>query len=89
VLARGSAPAIELLRPQDALTQLMSHWYGARFGMGLLRSLRLSSFFLQCVNHANKVAVYRLQRPSSLPALSDVAQLVEEQFARDVQPDKA
>ena len=84
VLGQGSEPEIEPLRPQEALTEIMRHWYGARFGMELLRPLGISSFFLQSANLANKVTVCRLKRPFSLPALPDVARLVEEHIARDV-----
>ena len=89
MLAHGPELGIEPLQPQEALTELMPHWYGARFGMGLLRSLGLSSFFLQCATLANKITVCRLKRPPSLSALPDVAQLVEEHLARDVHPAEA
>ena len=83
LLAVGSTPAIEPCRPQEALKAIMSHWKGAQFGPELLRSSDVSSFFLQCGNLANKVAVYRLKRPASLPALPEVADLVEEHLALD------
>jgi hypothetical protein len=84
VLAEGSAPAIEPLRPQEALRELMHHWYGARFGVELLRPLGLSSFFLQCANLANRATVWRLARPYSLAALPEIARLVEEHLAQDM-----
>jgi hypothetical protein len=84
VLAEGSAPAIEPLRPQEALRELMHHWYGARFGAELLRPAGLSPFFRQCADLANRATVHRLARPYSLATLPDVARLVEEHLARDV-----
>lgn len=78
VLNQGLKPEIELLHPQQALKELMPHWYGARFGMELLQALGLSSHFLQCANLANKIPVCRLKRPRSLSALPDVTRLVEE-----------
>lgn len=86
VLAPGPAPAIEPLRPQEALVELVRHWYGARFGIELLRPSGLSSLFLQCGNLANRVPVCRLRRPSSLTTLRDVARLVEEHMAGAVRP---
>jgi hypothetical protein len=86
VLAPGPVPAIEPLRPQEALIELVRHWYGARFGIELLRPSGLSSFFLRCGNLAKRVPVYRLTRPSSLSTLRDVARLVEEHLVGAVLP---
>jgi len=83
LLAVDSSPAIEPCNPQEALTGIMRHWKGSQFGPDLLRSSDLSSFFLQCANLANKVAVYRLKRPASLAALPEVADLVEEHLAAE------
>jgi len=83
LLAVDSSPAVEPCNPQEALTGIMRHWKGSQFGPDLLRSSDLSSFFLQCVNLANKVAVYRLKRPASLAALPEVADLVEEHLAAE------
>jgi len=85
VLSPGPEPEIEPLRPQEALIELMPHWYGARFGTELLQTLGLSTHFLQCANLASKVPVYRLKRPPSLSALPDVSRLVEEHLASDLQ----
>jgi len=69
VLGEGAAPAIEPLRPQEALVELMQHWYGTRFGVELLRPSGLSGFFQQCARLAGRVTVCRLRRPYSLPTL--------------------
>jgi len=84
VLREGAAPAIEPLRPQEALVELMQHWYGTRFGVELLRPSGLSGFFQQCARLADRVTVCHLIRPYSLPILPDVAGLVEQHLARDV-----
>jgi hypothetical protein len=85
VLSQGQEPEIEALRPQEAWTELMPHWYGARFGKELLRSLGLSTHFLQCTDLANKVAICHLRIPRSLSALPDVARLVEAHVASALQ----
>jgi hypothetical protein len=82
VLGQGLEPEIEPLRPQEALAELMRHWYGARFGIGLLRIIDISSFFRHCAHLANEVTISRLKRPFSLLALHDVARLVEEHLGR-------
>jgi hypothetical protein len=84
VLARGADAAIEPLPAQEALLELVRHWYGARFGMELLRPLGVASVFSQCAQLANTVPVYRLRRPPSLATLADVAGLLEVHLERDV-----
>lgn len=81
VLGQGQKPEIEALRPREAWTELMPHWYGARFGTELIRALGPPTHFLQCVDLANKIAVCRLRRPPSLSALPDVVPLVEAHLA--------
>lgn len=77
VLGVGPEPTVESLQSWEALTALMLHWYGARFGAGVLRALGLSTHFLQCAELARKVPVYRLKRLNDLTALPEVARLVE------------
>jgi hypothetical protein len=86
ILAEGPAPAVEPIQPREALRELMRHWYGARFGVELLRPAGLSAFFRQCADLANRTTVCRLYRPYSLPSLPDVARLVENHLAGDVRP---
>jgi hypothetical protein len=86
LLSRGATPAIELCRPQEALSEIMRNWAGARFGEELLRVSNIASFFLQCATLTKKIAVYRLRRPASLAALSQVVDLVEEHLAGGLQP---
>ena len=85
VLAEGAVPAIEPpLRPRDALLELMSHWYGSRFGDRLLQvDGAAGSHFLQCAALANSVTVRRLRRSRPLQALLDLARMVEDDLAHD------
>ncbi len=80
VLDRGPEAAIEPIHPQQALLELMPHWYGARFGMELLQALGVSTHFLQCAALARDVPIYRFSRPRSLSGLPDVARLLEKQI---------
>jgi hypothetical protein len=77
VLDVGPKPGIEPLRSWEALQALMPHWYGARFGAGVLRALGLPDHFLQCVELVRKVPVCRLRKPADLGALPEVVHLVE------------
>jgi hypothetical protein len=77
VLGVGAEPMVELLQPWEVLRALMPHWYGARFGAGVLRALGLGAHFLQCAELGRKVPVYRLKRPKDLTAMPEVVRLVE------------
>lgn len=85
VLSDGAAPAIEPLEPQEALTELMPHWYGARFGTHLLEAMGLPWLFQQCVQLINQAPVYRLIRSRSLSSLPELVQLVEDHHPRGIQ----
>ena len=82
LLSDGTAPAIEPLEPQEALTELMPHWYGARFGTHLLEAIGLPWLFQQCVQLINEAPVYRLTRSQSLSLLPELVQLVEDHYRR-------
>ena len=85
VLAFGETQRIETLGPQEALVELVRHSYGA----GLLQTVGASSHFLQCASIVNNVTIRRLSRPESLSALSDLAQLVEEDLAQSVEQSRS
>lgn len=79
VLDEGEKHEVELLEPQDALIELISHSYC----VGLLEGAGASALhFLQCASIVNNVTISRLKRHRSLSALSDLAQLIEEDLDR-------
>jgi hypothetical protein len=74
VLGGGNVPEIRVLKPQEALVELLCHTYGR----DLFRAVETRSHFLQCTSLVNKVPVNGLRRSNSLSRLSDLVQLVEE-----------
>lgn len=74
VLGGGNVPEIRVLKPQEALVELLRHTYGR----DLFRAVETRSHFLRCTSIVNKVPVNGLSRPYSLSRLSDLVQLVEE-----------
>jgi hypothetical protein len=79
VLAEGETQNIKPLRPQEALVELVRHSNGSQlYGSQLIQSVGASSHFFQCARVVNNVRIRSLSRPRSLPALSDLARLVEE-----------
>ena len=82
VLAAGSAPSIEPLEPRDACLELLAHWYGHRFGGGLLRSEAAGSHLRQCATLAGQVPMYRLWRSGGSKALLELADLVDQNVGR-------
>jgi hypothetical protein len=78
VLASGSYPEIEPLQPQEAFVELMRN----SRAIGLLRRPNFVIEQLhQCAKFVEIVPIYRLQRPSSLLALTDTVRLVEEDLS--------
>lgn len=80
VLAEGTTQEIEPLQPQEALIELIRHSYGPRF----LQPIGASHFRLGA-SVVKNVTVCNLKRPRSLPALSSLARLVEEDLAQNTE----
>lgn len=80
VLDKGPAHAIEPLRPQEALVELVRHSYCTR----LLQAQGARRHFLQCASLANRVPVCRLTGERSLSVLPDLADLVENDLSRPI-----
>ncbi|MBW4641175.1 MAG: hypothetical protein KME05_23765 [Gloeocapsa sp. UFS-A4-WI-NPMV-4B04] len=80
VLADEPEFDIEILRPQEAVIELVRHSRPTTlFHSGG------APHFLQCANLAKKLTVYRLKRPRSLSLLPDLAKFVEEHLASTLQ----
>jgi hypothetical protein len=77
------------LNEKDALLALLSHWYLARFGTGVVRQLQAqAAHFMQCVALAQGVCVSRLERPLALAALPRVAEAIWDYVATS-KPDRS
>ena len=81
VITPGSAPAIEPVEPRAACLELLSHWYGHRFGTGLLAA-SAALHLQQCVAVAGRVPMQRLRRAGGSSALLHLAELVDDDLAR-------
>ncbi len=78
VLGSAKAPSVDALDSRAALSELIGHWYCARFGYETLESLGISSQFLGSAELVNRVPFYRLGRPQSLTDMPAVATEVEQ-----------
>jgi hypothetical protein len=79
ILGEGAEPTIESLHPHEAALELVRHWYGARFGDGLLRvGGAAGSHFRQCATLANRVPVRRLRRHHPIRAIQELARMIED-----------
>ena len=79
ILGVGTSPQIELLKPREALFELIRNYYTMRFG----RQSQISSEsadFIQCAKIAKCVPVFLLTRPPDLGLLPSLARQVEEHF---------
>jgi hypothetical protein len=82
VLRIGSALEIRRLGPQEALIQLVTHTYVARFGNQMLHGAAAAEHLRRCAYVVRTVPVYALERPRSLDLLPAIVQLVEDQIVR-------
>lgn len=81
-LAPGPAPAIERLEPREACFELLRHWYGHRFGGGLLQNGAAALHLRQCAALAAQVSMHRLVRSGGSTALLHLADLVDADWRR-------
>ena len=65
---------------------LLPHWYGARFGTGLLHAEGVPQHFRRTMRLVESVGVRRLVRPVALDRLDEVAELVERDTETEPQP---
>ena len=79
VLGQGSVPEIKPLSNQKSLIQLITHSYASRFGQKLLNGNRAAQHLHQCTSLIKNISICSLERPQSLPLLSEIAHLVETQ----------
>jgi hypothetical protein len=86
VLAAGPAPAIEPLEPREACLELLSHWYGHRFGGGLLHPGSAGHHLRQCVALAGRVPMHRLRRSGGPSTLLHLAELVDDDLRQHSRP---
>jgi hypothetical protein len=77
-LAAGPAPAIEPLDPREACFELLGHWYGHRFGGGLVQNASAALHLRQCAALAEQVPMHRLVRSGGSPTLLHLAEMVDE-----------
>lgn len=82
VLRIGPALEIRRLGSQEALIQLITHTYVARFGNQMLQGAAAAEHLRRCAQVVRTVPVYVLERPRSLALLPDIVQLVEDQIVR-------
>jgi len=83
VLGEGSAPQILPLSRQESLVELIRHSYGTDYGFQTSTEARSVSHFRRCARVVSNVPVRSLKRQRSLPQLSEVRRLIEEDLARN------
>jgi len=77
VLATAPAPGIERVQPREACFELLGHWYGHRFGGGLLQNGSAALHLRQCAALAALVSMHRLGRSGGSSTLLRLADLVD------------
>jgi hypothetical protein len=80
-LGGGDGMSIEPLAKFEALTRLMPHWYGARYGLPVIKSIGAGSQLTQCGDLVNRTHCALLRRPEGLNWIAEAAEMVETHVA--------
>jgi len=76
-LGAGPTPAVDRLSARDGCFELLGHWYGHRFGGGLLQNGSAAAHLRQCAAVAAQVPIHRLVRSGGSAGLLHLADLVD------------
>ena len=80
----GEQPEIKLLKPQEALKQIVGNSYvPMNLGNDFSQIKNAHQHFYDCTKLVNQVSVCSLKRPRSLDLLPKIANLVEQDMAKD------
>lgn len=77
ILSGGPEPELKMLKPQQAVVQLIANSYAVRFGDRLLNGAVASRHLRQCASIAGRVPIYQLARPDRLDLLPAIAEMLE------------
>ncbi|BDA72000.1 conserved hypothetical protein [Rivularia sp. IAM M-261] len=87
VLRKGFHPEIKPLQPQEAIAQLIANSFiPMLLGNKFLQSSKAALHLRQCSSLAQNLPIYSLERPRSLDLLPNIARLVEEDLANELEP---
>ncbi|GAC1495827.1 MAG: hypothetical protein NVS2B14_09670 [Chamaesiphon sp.] len=84
ILAEGSTLEIKPVEPQESILHLISNSHIARIAQPLIQGAGACSHLRQCTSLLNNIPIAYLERPRSLPLLSEIAKLVEEELAHNL-----
>jgi len=75
-MSDGDAVGIRSLTTEEALREILRHWYGTRFGPRLLEAAG-PRHFLDCVRLADRTELRALERPRSFEEIDEVVRRLE------------
>ena len=84
ILEIGQPITIEILRPVEALEEIIRHWYGSRFGPAFFDSLDLREYFLRVSALVRAIPVRRLRRPATLLDDPGLPEAIEREILQDL-----
>ena len=85
VLGIGTSTAIEKVTPIRAFEEIISHWYGIRFGSTFLAAINLKDFFQKASTLARKIPLRYLKRPATLMNDPRLPQIIENAILADLE----
>ena len=86
VLTPGQEPGLEPLGQREGCLELLGHWYGHRFGSGLLAHHSAAAHLRQCGEVTRWVDMRRAYRSGGPATLLHLADLVDQEIRSDVGP---
>ena len=89
VLEEGDSVTLTRLRPEDAVWELLRQTYSFLLHHNRLPTVEAGRNLMRCSDAANRVAVYRLERPRRLDVVGEVIEAIEATVQTDAtaQPD--
>lgn len=76
LLEDGPSPQIEQLPAKMAFFELLTNWYGARFGADFLNNMERKELFSQTSQLVQRIPLFALIRPNALEQLPALVQMI-------------
>lgn len=84
LLQQGETNEIVPLNGKQAMKEVLSHWYGAQFGMSMIQALGARDYLRQCAALAECIPVRLLRRRQDLSVFPELLGLVKRDLIQEI-----